>query len=227
MTAGYDFSMGGVQVAYWYDNNPKYQEDDIDVIEEHIIHNQYRLSEEDTQKGILIDIGANIGAVSAWWSACGNHGVAAYEPDERNLRFLRKNLLRLNDYTDSAVYEEAVVGIAGTYEVVGQGSSARLEPSEYGDIVGVTLRTVFEREGATPISVLKMDIEGGEYDIFTSLTDDFFAEHQPLRIVMEFHKKYGYTVDDIVKKICPWYEVEMVGHRIYGGMLYATRKSEK
>lgn len=118
----------------------------------------------------ILDLGANIGIASVWflltYPGCKLH---AYEPNFDMFALLKDNL---SQFPNAKVYEEAIAGTEGT--VMFNKSAYSLESSIFDaresqslSVHAITLDQAIERLGGS-IDVLKIDIEGAEFDAFGS-----------------------------------------------------------
>lgn len=120
--------------------------------------------------GIVVDIGANIGAYTVM-AAKNADKVFAFEPDAGNREFLQENLKR-NECHNARVFGMAVTGERGR-QLLYSGGRHRAASSLYWkmtagagtEVETVTLADVFELCEIDRIDVLKIDAEGAEYDI--------------------------------------------------------------
>jgi len=195
------------------------------VVREQWNEGVYRLAPSDVKDGVVVDIGANIGAVTVWCLAAGAKTVHAYEPDEDNFWSLRQNV-KLNGF-EALLTNVAVVAEGGTAlfakgrTVDGVKQTGDGSVSAEGDVVkALPFKQVIDvaaRHGKGEIALLKIDIEGGEYDIITD--PELLA---PVRLIsMEFHPspKFG----DLVTVLAEWGHVEILGHPSRGGQIYGRR----
>lgn len=138
----------------------------------------YRRSAPIPSSGVVVDIGANIGAFVLDCAARRSQvRIDAYEPNPRAFATLQQNV-EANGLTGRVrLFQEAVGGRAGTLRLAvggpslaasGYGASCD-ESSSHVDAPAVTLRTIVERAGA--IALLKIDAEGAEADILSSPRD--------------------------------------------------------
>jgi len=136
------------------------------VVKEMWVENVYQIYPGDFYTGVMIDIGANIGAVSVWAAAL-NTGkkeelppihVIAVEPEPHNRKLLIKNLEenRVADYV--TVDPRAVSDTYGTaYINDGHGNS---QLGAEGDKVDVIPLEALFTEDMPLCDVLKVDVEG-------------------------------------------------------------------
>jgi FkbM family methyltransferase len=141
----------------------------------------------------IVDIGAGLGDFTV--SAARNHPhrrIAAFEPFDESFRLLQENL-RLNGIGNVQPFPCAVGSVAGPMllqtatGVAVQHSTAtsdRKGPSAL-TVEGITLSDALSKSGFERCDLLKVDCEGGEYDIFFGASAD--ALQRIDRIVMEYH----------------------------------------
>jgi FkbM family methyltransferase len=119
--------------------------------------------------GVLIDVGANIGAYSALLSAiCPQARIFAFEPSPDTAAVLRLNL-RSSEATNVMVESTAVADFDGSSEFVNRSSGSvlnrlTLEP-EAGVTISVattTLDSFAAVHGIDRIDFIKIDVEGAE-----------------------------------------------------------------
>jgi FkbM family methyltransferase len=135
---------------------------------------------------LVIDAGANIGASVCWFArAFPNSHIVAFEPDPENFALLQRNTEGL----DVELHQVAVGGHDGAVRLVDPGEGAwgyRTEPDANGEVPLVSIaRVVAEKaaSGFTPL-LAKIDIEGGEADLFVPPAD--WVDAFPL-LVVELH----------------------------------------
>jgi FkbM family methyltransferase len=171
----------------------------------------------------VVDLGANIGLFDLWvLRHFPEAGIIAVEPDPANLEVLRR-CLALNDRTGRwTVIEAAASNRAGTVSFTAGGASlSRIEPGGG----NLTVRTVDAFEYLQGADLVKIDIEGGEWDI---ITDPRFKQLAPRALVLEYHPHLAPT--DNPSELARWLVAE-AGLRVepasrFGpghGMLWAWR----
>ncbi len=169
------------------------------VIDETLRHRDYGnlVREGDT----IIDLGANIGSFSADASRKAKK-VVAYEPDKSNYKQLEKNL-QLNNIGNVETHREAVSNSTGkrTFytSAINKGTSSFYKRkwllTAYEHLFGnkedkvdcTTLDRIVHKAG--DVDLLKMDVEGAEYDILLNTGKETLGHIK--RIVMEYHPTAG------------------------------------
>jgi FkbM family methyltransferase len=184
---------------------------------------------------LVLDIGANVGIFSAlaWRLA---QRVVAFEPLSENFEQLSRNVV---DRGITAV-REAVGGSVGRlriYRPVSRGrtgvSSAFPTPgvhdtADYEEVAMTSLDAVFERFDVERCDLLKIDVEGAEYDILHGASDGTLAKIQ--RIHGEYHDVEPDQPRTRIDAFSAFikgkgFEVEVVAHpkKPNHGMFYAAR----
>jgi FkbM family methyltransferase len=144
---------------------------------------------------VVVDVGANIG-VFALWAARRGAAVTSYEPGPETFDCLVKNTAG----RAVQVIHAAVVGrcpperTARLYlhgerstrnTLLGQEIGSGEELMRYVVVPAVSIDDVLVR----PCDLMKVDCEGGEFDIFSDVEDRVLRRAR--RIVLEFHRTAG------------------------------------
>lgn len=161
--------------------------------------------------GLCIDLGANQGAVTlAMWARTKNT-IFSVEADPYNIEKLKQNLA-LNNFptdcicqalisnnlepTDFHIYNQANgwQSIYDSHPDYSEGmKTISLEP--------VSLRKFMKEKNIDSIDILKIDIEGAEYDALTSIKD-ILEQHKINELIVEIHDSIlqytPYTSKDII-----------------------------
>jgi FkbM family methyltransferase len=137
----------------------------------HVIHTVLRKKPYgEDPRGIVVDLGANIGAYSLFAARTADR-VFAFEPERSNYALLDANI-NLNNVAAITRFKKAVGGRRGfvALHILGtnKGASSTAVPhsSTVQYVEMVTLDDVFTLCGIKHIDVLKIDIEGSEYELF-------------------------------------------------------------
>jgi FkbM family methyltransferase len=172
------------------------------VVRMDYFQNGIELHEGDT----VIDVGANFGAFTIAASRkVGNSGkVFCYEPNPFVFERLQQNI-RLNGCVNVTAFNEAVGGQSGDIELFIGNKSAF--STTYAEVDGrhssrahstkVPLRAMASAiaMAGPSVALLKVDCEGGEYDILDHLTSA--ATSTVSQVVMEVHHIPGRSVESV------------------------------
>jgi FkbM family methyltransferase len=222
----YDFKIREDQDDPSYDHNL-----DFKVINETWLENVYRIHEgQFSYNGVFVDIGANIGAVSIFVDSFNkNRGfdnkinVYSIEPEPNNLYLLEQNIQ--NNPTENIIvvnnaiwHEEKMVSISnrgGNSSIVGP------EGEENSEVLAITLETLFSRYDLKEIDVMKIDIEGAEFDLILNTPEETLAKIKHL--VLEFDKSFDGRFGKMIEKLSKQFGIDILGSPERGGYIYANR----
>jgi len=151
---------------------------------------------------VILDLGANIGAFTvAVAIRFPKAKIFAYEPEEENFKILSKNI-ELNKLQNRVMpHQAAIAGHDGVEKLF-------LSNFEYGhsllkefiveektnetemlSVSCVTIKSILDANRLRYIDLIKMDIEGSEYEVLYGLSDELYASID--RIVLEIHEIPG------------------------------------
>lgn len=168
---------GDVKIRY------RLNKGDLHSIREIWLEGAYRLPFEDSS-GVLLDLGANIGMASLWLAKSYSFTkVIAVEPDPNNAALVRQNL-ELNGIA-CQVLEAAIGPKEGVARFEFSEFSNLGRVSENGSLVPmISVGTIIQKFGITRFALIKIDIEGGEQELFDGPTE-WLARTDA--IIIEFH----------------------------------------
>ncbi len=169
---------------------------DILVLNENLIEkdnnytpSNFKINPNDT----VVDIGAHIGVFSILASKMANKGkVYAFEPSSDNFILLLENL-KLNNITNIIASKTAVMGKEGVREMQFLENSTsnsffnniKQKNRRKIKVKTITLKKIIENGNLSKIDFLKMDCEGGEYEIFFNCKSRTLKKIK--KISMEYH----------------------------------------
>ena len=147
-------------------------------------------------KSIFVDLGANEGYFSVIASQIvGEMGkVVAVEPQSRLQPVIAKNLA-LNHCKNTIVLQVAVSDkredvVLHLSPDINSGSTSLVQTTRYPipkqEVAGLTLAEIFHEQGITTCDLLKVDIEGWEYEAIMG-SPEIFANHHVKAIALELH----------------------------------------
>jgi FkbM family methyltransferase len=170
------------------------QDSPVALLHEVFGEGQYRRHLNNPVEGVMIDLGANVGAVTLDW-AKRSRGlfVHAYEPNPATNMVLRHNI-EANGFADRiTVYDEAVGGESGELRLwtnvnsmtaTGYGTAAPASNAVAVSVPLIDLNEVVRRAGG-PISLLKIDTEGAEADTLECANVDTLKAIR--QVILEYH----------------------------------------
>ncbi len=173
---------------------------------EMFLQNKYDCYELDKMETVF-DVGANSGLFSLLAINKGAKKVYAFEPNQESLINLNCLVKDLNvEVIDKAIYtkdEDLTFYIDPSNTTIGSISEDHIKNngSEVKQITvpAVSLKTFFDQNNIERLSLLKMDIEGAEYDIIENLEDEIFEKIDNLLI--EFHDNEGERVEKLIQTL--------------------------
>lgn len=178
------------------------------IINEIRLHKEYNpRGFEIKEKDRVVDIGAHIGIFSVMAARSARKGrVYSFEPGKENFSILEKNM-KINKLGNLILENKAVNGTGRDLKFFisqtrnkGQNSKYRLDESQKEvKVKAVSFKNLINKIGE--IDFLKLDCEGGEYEILESLSKKEFEKIK--KISMEYHNyedKKGEDIAEILKK---------------------------
>jgi len=148
----------------------------------------------------VIDVGANIGEFSLIASKKIGHkgNVIAIEPLEQALHWLTKNF-ELNGFTNYEILELAVGAKAGSMTMYKKSKVSEigiLDPTitdkdlvSAGKILIDTIDNIILSRNISKVDMLKVDVEGFEYEVFLGCKKSF-KQNKIKKIICEIHSTY-------------------------------------
>jgi FkbM family methyltransferase len=211
--------------------DPSYDHNlDFKVINETWIENVYRIHQGQFHgESVFVDVGANIGAVSMFVDNFNKTRdddkkikVYAVEPEPNNLDLLNKNIQ--NNPTENIIvvnnaiwHEEAVVSISNRG---GNSSIVDLEKDK-SEVLAITLDKLFSIYNIKEVDVMKVDIEGAEFDLIINTPAETLAKINTL--VLEFDKSFDGKFGKMIEKLAKQFGIDILGSPERGGYVYANR----
>lgn len=178
------FTSGNIKIEGW----------DIDYVDSYalwssidiLIHKRWNDFATSKQEPVILDCGANIG-VSAlnYKRKFPGARITAFEPDPGILRVLKRNL-RVNAANDVKVVEAAVWTKNGKASFFSEGADgSRIVSDTNNAFHNLVVDTIDFREViAGPVDLIKMDIEGAEFDVIPHIQNKLSLVQN---IVIECH----------------------------------------
>ncbi len=178
----------------------------------------------------VIDIGAHIGAFTAFAAKHAPHGqIFAFEPFPENFQLLQDNVA-LNDFHNVQMFN---LGVGGRSEEVqlyldeanDAGHSMFSVTDNAITIKLVSLDSIFDDNNLDRCNFLKIDCEGAEYEILFNTSKATLAKI--IMMAMEYHDRMyrEKNVNDTVKLLSAnGFTVQLPTPEATQGLLYAKKK---
>jgi len=160
--------------------------------------------ESDISNPHIVDVGSNIGmSVCFFKYLYPNSTILAFEPDPVAFGWLKSNI-EVNNFKNVAAYNVALGakdGIVEFYQHPSEAASGLNSTKESGfdGIKPVKIKVVEKKLSSfvdAGVDLLKIDVEGGEYDIFEDLDGQNKFKYFR-RVFMEVHQGFGAENDPI------------------------------
>jgi FkbM family methyltransferase len=153
------------------------------------------------QLRLVLDVGAHVGAFTCWAASRAPRArIFAFEPEPHNFADLDANVLK-NDLGGRVVLVNAaaasVDGEGGLRVHVGDRQLSSLVAPAGGTVPVrcINLDKYIRKCCEGPIDLLKMDVEGGEWEVLPSLRDDTWARIS--KVVLEVHTFGGHRLREM------------------------------
>lgn len=158
------------------------------VFEEVIISREYSIVTDEVKPRRIVDAGANAGYgalyfLNRWPEA----EIVCIEPDPENLLLAEKNL---KPYPKVKVVHGALTANDCMVNIVAPEDwkyAIRVESTGDGQIPGYSMRSIWDMVGWDSCDLVKIDIEGGELDVFAN-SDPTWLDHISA-LVIELHEQ--------------------------------------
>lgn len=196
------------------------------VVNEQYTDNIYGLNEKLIKGKVVVDLGANVGAVSIRCHQLGAKNVFAYEPEPHNFDILTKNL-KENNADSVMAFESAITPEDKEYTIVDEFSGSGITDwyrgagTDTNQVQGITLKKALE--DLDHVDFLKADIEKAEYPVFTEADDETLKKID--MIVMEYHEIDAQSFGAMVQRLAKLFHLELEGSIGNWGILRAKRNS--
>ncbi len=182
---------------------------DESVVAEIFRWREYKAAEDIIRKSMLpiVDAGAHIGIFSLYASALNPDAkIYALEPEKENFALLLRNIsknrldnVRTMKTALAAVTEKRELAIAADSinHCLRTGTGTASAAERYEKVSAVSLSDFLRSEHLDAVGLMKMDIEGGEYEVFESMTpEDFLRIHA---LILEYHEYGGRSRRELEK----------------------------
>lgn len=177
---------------------------DIQVFDQIFVRKEYKDALEHVlnklalnSKPTIIDVGANIGCSAVYlgtFKGFEKSTLIALEPFPETTHFLKKNLsinfLSYKIFSAALWSKESSISFDRTYRD-GKEWSIRTVENPDGKIKSVSIKSLFKKFELKEIDILKIDIEGSEYEVFLKSSKNIEFLKNIRSIIMEIHDDAG------------------------------------
>lgn len=156
-----------------------------------------------TTGDVVYDLGANVGVFTMWALENGAKQIYSFEPTSYLIPYLYETFGKYHPFV--TVYDKA---ISGNNEIrqftrykhsVGNSLYASFDDNvDTVDVDCINLEMFINENGLEHPTLIKVDIEGAEYEMFNNLSDEFISSVKTF--IIEFHYNTG-QVNDIINKL--------------------------
>ena len=154
-------------------------EEDIVTIEREVVHEKvYRFWEDVKEGDVVLDIGASVGAYAVSILENNPKKVYCVEPSKKLMSVLKSNC-------DSEKIETINWGI-----VEREGDGINIFGGKEQEFKGITFKNMLERYSINHVDYMKVDCEGGEYNIFRDENMEFLLNKVKF-MAIEIHLNYS------------------------------------
>ena len=164
------------------------------LLKEKFVEGQYYFDNE-KQEPVVIDCGANIGISALYFKSLYPHAIVhCFEPYSKAVEYLKRNIAA-NNLENVFVYQEAVSALDGEIKLNIPADANMLNPtvlvakdSTVFEIVKSVKLSSFVNSIKENIDLIKLDVEGAEYDIVEDLNNSgILATGKVRMLVVEYH----------------------------------------
>jgi FkbM family methyltransferase len=209
----------------------KYLIDSQNVVRESWVENVYQINDSDfNESRIFIDVGANIGAVSLFVSSFNSNRdennkikIYAVEPEIHNLKILSSNVIKNNEIETIKIETSALSTKEGNSYISNRGGNSMLtsKNSDCSEIKTITLEQLFNKYEINQCDVLKMDIEGSEYEVLINSSLETLKRIKYL--TLEFTKTNAEQFGELISHLAEIFNLHIIGRPSNGGYIYGRR----
>jgi FkbM family methyltransferase len=204
---------------------------DYKVIDETWNENVYRIHEyQFKDNAVFLDIGAIIGSVSLYVDNFNkvrdeDNKIKVYsvEPEPNNLLLLKENI-KNNPTENITVINNAIWHEQKTVLITNKGGNSSIideRNDESVEVLAITIQDFIDLYGIDEIDVVKIDIEGAEFDLMINTPPETLAKIK--YITLEFDKSFDGRFGIMVEKLSKQFGLEILGSPERGGYIYGNR----
>lgn len=195
------------------------RKDDLDVLREIWCEDVYHVAGLMHEAELIIDVGANIGAFTAYCLAYSNAKIVAIEPEPNNLELFNMNISKI-DPSRVDLRTVAVADYTGTSTIEDNAGSSVLG-KDGADVLVMRIDSLLNSVVQDrDIDIFKIDIEGYEVKVLMDMSLELQNKIKFFAIEYD-HDSDGFG--DVVQKLSETHKVTTLGAASRGAMIFAER----
>lgn len=178
---------------------------------------------------IIIDIGSHVGFFALYaYQFCKNGKIYCFEPVTENFKILQENL-ELNNIQNVSIKKCAISDKNDIVTIYlnedDSGHSMYDTSSESIQVPSISLKDIIDSNNLDKCDLIKIDCEGGEYEIINSLPDSYFCKINKMCIEYHFADEKPILIKKLAQKLLSLsFEINTKSVSDGLGYLYALRK---
>jgi FkbM family methyltransferase len=156
-----------------------------------------------TEDDVVYDLGANVGVFTMWALKSNAKQIYAFEPTNYLIPYLCKTFS--NEDNRITIYGKAITGRneikqfnMGRHSVSNSLYTNSGNPETI-DVQCINLEQFINENNLQQPTLMKVDIEGSEYEMFDSLSNDFIQSVKTW--IVEFHYNYENKAENIIHRL--------------------------
>jgi FkbM family methyltransferase len=155
------------------------------------------------ENDVVYDLGANVGVFTMWALSANAKQIYSFEPTNYLIPSLYETFH--NQHPRITIFDKA---ITGKHEIkqfnmgrhsVGNSLYTDLGNPNAVDVQCINIEQFIGENNLQQPTLMKVDIEGSEYEMFDSLTDEFIKSVKTW--IVEFHYNYEYKAESIIHRL--------------------------
>lgn len=181
----------------------RYLNSDLRVFYQIFIEENYHFFPNGYKPSVIVDLGANVGYSSIWFHKFFPESrIIALEPESENFKFLSKNIepfKRITAIKKAIWYQDEDLFIKNPEALSWSFETSKFPKNGSIRIEGISINTLMNQFDLQKIDLLKIDIEGAEFDLF---------KHEPLNwlqnigaIMIETHDKKQAGTSELIDSV--------------------------
>lgn len=149
---------------------------------------KFRYGSDCKRNGIILDVGAFEGEFAKFHADTADM-VICFETNDVAVSALRK---RFSNYDNIRIYDFGIGSKTFRGRMVGEGPGAHIVFDDTADVIIRDVASVFEELNLNDVALMKVNIEGGEFDLIEALCDNGLIQNiQEIHIqAHDFADKY-------------------------------------